>query len=267
MTKVDRTCPSCAGAIDTGTICLTCLDKLHDDLATIGDAITELNTQLARQSRTGNDGGTARSAVRPLPYDLAASDTIELLRSVLAGWTRDVCQTHGMWPAITMRNMARRLRWHDWRNHPAADEFADELHYALEQVTNCIDTPPQRRYLGPCGSVDLDGRTCNGDVIQRWNRMPRCRDCDATHDYDERMAWIMDLTEDQLVTATVAAGALSAWGQHITPDLVWKWASRGRLIAKGHDRNGRPVYSFGECRTLALESVKQRTTRRQHQGT
>lgn len=252
----ERLCPSCAGRINTGTICDTCLGSLHDDLATIGDAITELHTQLARQSRTGNDGGTARSAIRPLPYDHAASEALDLLRSVLIGWTRDVCEHHGNWPHNTMRGMARRLRWHDWRTHPAADEFADELHYTLSQVTDCIDTPPQRRYLGPCGAVDLEGRVCSGDVIQRWSRTPRCRDCDATHAYDERMAWIMDLAEDQLVTASIAAGALSAWGQHITPDLVRLWAHRGRLIAHGHDRAGRPVYSFGECRELALASIK-----------
>ena len=258
----ERTCPSCDGAIDTGTLCLPCLDKLHDDLATIGDAITELNTQLARLARTGNDGGMARSATRPLPFDLAASDALYDLRSVLVGWTRDVCEIHGNWPPNTMRAMARRLRWHDWRNHPAADEFADELHFALSQVTHCIDTPPQRRYLGPCGAINLDGKVCNGDVIQRWQHIPRCRDCDATHDYDERMAWIMEVAEDQLVTASIAAGALSAWGQHITPDLVWKWASRGRLLPRGHDRHGRPVYVFGECRALALDSIKHNTTRR-----
>jgi hypothetical protein len=88
-----RQCPTCGGTIATGTLCAACLDNLHDDLAAIGDAITELHTQLARQARTGNDGGQARSAIRPLPYDQAASDALDLLRSVLVGWTRDVWET------------------------------------------------------------------------------------------------------------------------------------------------------------------------------
>jgi hypothetical protein len=167
--------------------------------------------------------------------------------------------THAMTePPTTLRGMARYLRWSDWANHPAADEFADELDYALAQVTRCIDTPPQRRYLGPCGAVLDQDKTCTGDVVKRWNQTPRCRDCDATHDETARMEWIMDLAEDQLVTASIAAGALSAWGQCITPDLVRKWAQRGRLIAHGHDHSGHPTYQFGECRTLALITIKRR---------
>jgi hypothetical protein len=261
-----RTCPSCAGTIIDGTICSDCLANLHHDLDTIGDHITELHTQLARQARHGDNGSGARSAERPLPYDQPASDATDLLRSVLAGWTRDLWKTHEhrnritTQPPDTLRGMARYLRWHDWRAHPAADEFADELHYALDQIRTCIDTPPERRYLGPCGAmlVNPDGTTheCAGDVILVGNRMPKCRNCGASYFRDERLQWIADLAEDQLVTATIAAGALSAWGQHITPDLVRLWAHRGRLLPRGHDRTGKPVYSFGECRTLALASIK-----------
>lgn len=256
-----RQCPACGGTIASGTLCTTCLDALARDLDRLADALDQLDVQLARQARSGNQGGTARSAVRPLPFDLPASEVHDLVRSVLTGWTRDLDERGRPAPAgLTDQDLAEHLRWADWRNHPAADEFADELHWVLDQVRQCIDTPPERRYLGPCGSITVDAegkpRECDGDVVLVGNHLPKCKACGATYFRDDRLQWIADLAEDQLVTASIAAGALSAWGQHITPDLVRLWAHRGRLLPRGHDRSGRPVYSFGECRTLALASIK-----------
>lgn len=255
----DRPCPSCAAPLSPAELylCGRCLDRLHRDLDRLPDALEELDTQLARQAAVGNDGGTARSAERPLPYDRGASEAIDLLRSVLVGWVRDAIP-EADWPADTLPAMARALRYHDWRTHPAADEFADELRYAIGGVTRCIDSPEPWRYLGPCGSVNLDGSVCQGDVKVIGTRAPRCQTCKATHQTDERMEWIWAIAEDQLVPASVAAGALSAWGSEIKPDLIRTWASRGRIVARGTDRQGRPVYRFGECRTLALEAVKRR---------
>ena len=88
-----RQCPACGGTIATGTLCQTCLDTLARDLDQLADALDQLDTQLARQARAGNQGGTARSAIRPLPFDLPASDVHDLVRSVLVGWTRDLWES------------------------------------------------------------------------------------------------------------------------------------------------------------------------------
>lgn len=274
----DRACPACDGAIDTGTICAPCAATLQRNLAAIPDAITELNTQLAKQARTNPSPLPTRDpepepdwhapdmlaiASHPLPYHPGASEVLDLLRSVLVGWVRDITPDPQHQPPDSLRGMARHLRRHDWRNHPAADEFADELAWTLERVTACIDATAGWRYLGPCGAVADDGHECPGDVYLVGAKPPKCRDCGATHATDQRLAWIADLAADQLVTATVAAGALSAWGAHIKPDLVRLWAHRGRLLVRGHDAHGRPLYAFAECRTLALESVEKKTGRRE----
>ena len=262
---------TCGQPAPTTTLCGDCLDQLHHDLDSIGDALTQLDIQLTRQARTAAGVGS-RAADRPLPYDPRAAETLDLLRSVLVGWTRDTLQTrhngpysHGTpepdpeYPPDRLDALAAFLRWQDWSVHPAADQFADELHYALSEVTPCIDTPPERRYLGPCGSIDHDGNECAGDVLKIGGRLPRCTDCRAVHQTDERLAWIADLAADQLVTATTAAGALSAWGEHIRPDLVRSWAARGRLMARGHDRAGHPLYLFADCRLLAVATLKRRS--------
>lgn len=268
-----RTCPSCGATILDGTICDTCLGILTADLRALSDIINELHTQLAKQARTNSAGGprpdpdpmpdrwhdpdTLAIAVVPLPYDQRASDMLADLRSVLVGWIRDATPDPGEQPPDDLHAMLTHLRAQDWRQHPAADEFADEIHWILGQARHCIDTPPTSRYRGPCGATLEDGRACDGDVYQVGDHLPRCWVCRATHAEDERMAWIQAIAADRLVTATTAAGALSAWGEHIKPDLVRKWAERGRLLAKGHDHRGRPLYVFAEVRALA-EATRRR---------
>lgn len=255
----DRLCPSCAAPLSPAELylCGRCLDRLHRDLDQLPDALEELDTQLARQAAVGNDGGTARSAERPLPYDRGASEAIDAIRALLTTWVRDAIPEDD-WPADTLPAMARALRYHDWRTHPAVDELAKDLHRALDKVPHIIDSPEPWRYLGPCGAIDLSGAQCQGDVKAVGNRAPRCETCKATHDHEERMEWIWAIAEDQLVPASVAAGALSAWGSEIKPDLIRTWASRGRIAQRGKDRHGRPVYRFGECRALALAAVRRR---------
>lgn len=270
-----RTCPRCDAPILHGTLCEDCLATLRRDLDAIGELITELHTQLARQNRTAGGTTAPRAtdpdpmptgwhdpdvlaiAAHPLPYDQRASDALELLRSVLVGWTRDTTP-RSQQPPDQLHALAAHLAAHDWRNHPAADELADEIHWTIGQIRHAIDTPPPSRYLGPCGAVLEDASTCPGDVYQVGTKLPRCWTCHATHSADERMAWIADVAADQLVTAAIAAGALSAWGEHIKPDLIRLWAHRGRLVAHGHDQRGRPLYRFSECRALALDTLRHR---------
>jgi hypothetical protein len=195
-----------------------------------------------------------------LPYNPHAAEILTHLRRLLDTWTLVVLNGQP-WPPETPRNpttQAARIGAAPWHTHPDAPEILADLDRLADRIHQCIDTPPERRYLGPCGTTLEDGTTCPGDVYQLGTKPPTCRHCRTTHAADQRLAWIADLAADQLVTAHDAAGALSAWGAHITPDLVRKWASRGRLLPRGHDRAGHTVYRFDECRALALETLKHR---------
>jgi hypothetical protein len=253
----EHQCQACTAPAPTTTLCWDCLRNLSHHLADLADDLAELHTQLARQSRLGAGVGS-RSAETAVAYDVRASEILDDVRTVLVGWTRVACETEGDWPADTEAAMIRRLRRARWATHPTAGELLDELQYTHTEVLRCIDRPQPRRYLGPCATTLEDGTACPGDVQQRGTRMPTCRDCGATHAVDQRLAWIAERAADQLVTASEAAGALSAWGEHITSDLIRKWAQRGRITPRGHDRHGHPVYQFGECRALALDSVTRR---------
>ncbi len=251
-------CPACTQPAPDTVICWDCAKKLTRLLADLAEDIAELTVQLTRQNRSGPPIAS-RAAERPVPFDEDAAWTLADVRSVLVGWTRVAVDHDGKpWPADTLPAMLRRLRRTRWQTHEAADELLDELGWLHEQVLRVIDHPAERHYLGPCTAVDAEGIECTGDVYATGSGAPRCRDCGATYSRDERMAWILEVTADQLVTASEAAGALSAWGQHIKPELVWKWAERGRLERRGTDRHGRPTYRFADVRTLAAESVQHR---------
>ena len=258
MTPTEHLCPRCTRPAGTQTLCPACLDALHADLDALPDLIDQLHTQLARMGRLGHAVG-GRSAERPSPVDWRASEVLDLLRSVLVGWVRDVTPEPSAQPADTLQAMTAHLRFTDWRRHPAADEFADEIGYAIAEGRRAIDAPPERRYLGEC-MEPIEGRgDCPGDVWQVGaKRTAACALCGHPHDVARRQEWIADIAQDRLVTASEAAGALSAWGTSITGDLVRHWAARGRLVAHGADLHGRPVYRFGECRALALIAVSRR---------
>lgn len=253
----DHQCPSCFAPAPNATLCWDCQVRLTHLLADLGEDLAELHTQLARQARVGAGSGS-RSAETPLAFDARASEILGEIRNMLTTWTRIACETEGDWPDDTETAMVRRLRRARWATHPAAGELLADLAEAHREVLHVIDRPQPRRYLGPCITTLEDGTRCDGDVYQRGSKMPTCRDCGATHTVDQRLAWIAERAADQLVTASEAAGALSAWGEHITSDLVRKWAERGRLVARGHDRHGHPTYVFGECRALALQAVTRR---------
>ena len=260
----DHPCRACDAPAPDTVLCWDCAKRLHRLLHDLADDIVELTTQITRQTRTGS-GSASRSAVIPLPFDPVASRVLDDVRTVLVGWTKVACEVEGDWPADTLAGMLRRLRRTRWASREAADELLDELAWTHRQVLDAIDTPPARRYLGPCGSVRIadDGtsHTCAGDVVVVGNRTPRCRDCRATHDVDERMQWITDIADSLLVTATDAAAVATAWGETVKAQAVYDWVRRGNLAPHGHDRNGHPVYVLAEVRALAADANRRAESR------
>lgn len=253
-------CP-CGQPAPDSSLCTGCVRKITSHLADVPTLVAELDTQLARQARAGgtavpredpdpmppgwHDPDTLAIASHPLPFHMGASEALDVLRSVLVGWTRDITPDPDDQPEDALQALAEHLAAHPWRTHPAADEFLDELSWTIERIRVTIDWPPDWRYLGPCGAIDLDGNECEGDVYAI-AETTECRTCGATHQQDERIQWLHDMASDQLVTASEAAKVLK-----IKPDLVRSWAHRKRITARGHDRAGRPTYRFGDCRKLA----------------
>lgn len=260
----DRRCPGCDQPITDGALCWHRAARIRSHLTDLPDLVVELHTQLARQSVTGGRASSSRSATKPLPFDPRAAVLLDDVADLLRTWNARITSTPPIPSAIAYlgaRHLADKLAAHPWHTRDDAPELLTALDDLAHKIRRAIDTPPQRRYLGPCAAVDLEGHECAGDVYQLGNKPPTCATCHATHAADERLAWIADLASDMLVTAHTAAGALSAWGEHIKPDLIRSWASRGRLAVKGHDRHGHPLYAFADCRTLAADTITRRKDR------
>jgi len=244
-------CRACTAPAPDTVLCWDCAKTLHRLLHDLADDIVELTTQLTRQAKTGSRYGS-RSSTTPVPYDTHASEVLDDVRTVLVDWTKVACEVEGDWPADTLAGMLRRLRRTNWATHEAADELLDELDWTHRQVIACIDSPEARRYLGPCGTILLGAdQPCAGDVIAVGNRAPRCRDCRATHDVDERLAWIAEQTADLLAPAGDIALWLTSLGYPTKPALIATWVARGKLLAHGHDRDRHPVYRVSDARALA----------------
>lgn len=284
-------CQVCGARIASGSLCVDCLRVVVAELGDLAgppcpgsgphgaslDLLAEVEVTIARQTR-GSDRVGGQSRERPLPVHFGAVEERDRATNVVLTWWRDAgmllpgarrgpgdTEPPNLGASVTptrseaqraAQALAQRPVW--IAAHPAAVELCADIAEAVERLARITDRPPERHYLGPCLSIDLDGQECPGDVHQTGARPPECDQCGATHSADDRQAWIADMVQDQLVTAAEAAGALSAWGETITSGLVRKWAERGRIVAHGRNRDGRPVYRFGDCRALAVQTVSRR---------
>lgn len=257
---------------DGAAACASCGALLHQHLAEVADGLAaELDTALARQARLG--GGGRRGAETPLAYGEAAAEAIAVLRSALVSWVRILdrhdlpfgpacpgrCE-HGSCVWITTRILpddtvpamadwlARRVT--DIRRHPVGGEAVDELVDAIHQARRAIDRGAELVYCGPCGQRGKDGRTCMTDLYARPGaRLVQCR-CGAITDVQARRTWLLREAESVLGTATEIAQALTRLDRPVTPERIRQWDHRDRLIPRGHNSRGHPLYRIGDVLDL-----------------
>jgi hypothetical protein len=133
--------------------------------------------------------------------------------------------------------------------------------------------PAAQKYLGPCGAWrDHDAvcgcegaagcqvpETCEGDIYARVYadgtvaRTGACRTCRATVETDERIAWLDGEVRGHAFRAVEIA---QAYG--LRANTIRVWATRGVLVAHGHDRDGRPLFNVGDVLDLAAVDAARR---------
>lgn len=134
-----------------------------------------------------------------------------------------------------------------WLAHrPEAEAAFDELDQLLPLLLAVIDTPAPTTYVGPCD-------VCRRDMYAKVGAPEvKCAPCDLVYDVGPRREWLLELVVDQLATATEVSRALASWGTAVTPDRIRMWAMRERgkesprLITRGQDLRGRPLYRVGD---------------------
>jgi len=214
-------------------------------------------------------GGGGRT--QPLPYDEAAAGTAADLRRVL----QDAAIRHGhpgrdgtatvAWiaPALAAAWLLDQLG--AVRVSPYArltlDQLADLLDLDPDPTTGMcrghvwrrVDRAPDRWFAGLC-SADTPAGMCTEDLLAVPGAgVVRCRACGTRHDVAQRRAVLQDAVRGVLGTATWLASALTPLvGEPIDPAKIRTWKARGRLVPRGHDRNGAPLYAAGDVLDLAV---------------
>lgn len=263
-------CPVCGLDMSAQlAVCRPCTDGLMRDLADVPSLEMHLDLTLTRQVRLGDRGGS-RSTESALPYDPRASPAIRNLRSALVGWCRllhryeqrpgPACRVcahpscawldRTRWPADTMASMARWLvrQRRPLMAYPALPDAVDELRSAVRRARATIDRPPAVWYAGPC--------VCGADLYARHGAARiTCRSCGAHVATSAQEAWLMRQAADHLGTATEIARALHAFRDDLTPAMIRGYHHRGRLLDRGHNQAGHPVYRFGDVLNLINERI------------
>lgn len=249
---------------DKAFVCDSCADSLTRSLGDIPWLAEELETTITKQRGIPTEGGSSSSETA-LPWHEKAADARRNLHGLLATWCRfcdeeDVRNSSPM-TGLPVDELEAMSRWLLWRVdgltfHDIGLEAVDEITNAVAECERLIDRRPDRWYAGPCVNnsevavcgADLYAKRTTGDV--------RCRSCGAVYDVAERRAWLLAEAEDRLADATTVARAVSWLGaEALTPSRIWKWAERGRILAKGHDGR-RPLYRIGDAIDLLADDTR-----------
>ncbi|MEU6057968.1 hypothetical protein [Streptomyces sp. NPDC047097] len=176
-----HTCPTCPRDTDRPGLCDRCLQRLDGDLAAIPGLYRQLDQLLAPGARTAGPAVTGSRAA-PVPVDLDVLDLMTAGGPVLGPletWVRDWA-SYGyatIGPGGTLdgrvQHACRTLRSdlaRAAREHPAVDEFADEIRAITRTLHDRLADQPAPRRIPvqcPCGHVlrvtlHTAGETCPG---------------------------------------------------------------------------------------------------------
>jgi hypothetical protein len=161
--------------------------------------------------------------------------------------------------------LADQVTW--VRHRPEAAEMLDELGHAPWLAGRTVDSPPDRWYAGRCcadlfGEVDRRPGVCQAELYPvAGARLIRCPECGATHDADQRRAWLLEEARDVLGHATMVAGALSVLLERaVTASRIRGLAHRGRIVAHGYDQDGREQYRVGDVLDVLEDQDRERVS-------
>jgi hypothetical protein len=184
------------------------------------------------------------------------------------------------WPRVTTTNTVPSMchylaRQHHWiLSQHWAPQLLDELLNLEHRLSRFVDRPADRWYAGKCSTI-IDGIVCTADLYATVERgTTECRVCGTMHDVATRREFLLREAEDNLVTATEAAGALLAWTDYDGSetklvDRIRKWRDRDQLEVQdvisllGRDRH---LYRLGDIQALLLVDAQEDKLRRLTQG-
>lgn len=258
----------CSDRVPPGmTVCGVHADLLRNELAwlpELGRALEDAGIKAQRFSTARAPSHVvAASEESPVPFN---SRALALSRRLLAEFTvagDAIAKASGLHRPINAFEtlgpwLADQVSW--IRSQPEGGEMVGFLLALLAEGWAAVDAPPELLYLSGCSvcSAALYAERGALDVL--------CRSCGATFPVHELRRQLVARAEDRLLTASDMARAVTSLGTPVTPERIWKWAERGRLLKRGVSvRGGRtlPIYLVADVLDLIKgDEVRGRPARR-----
>lgn len=248
-----NTCECGKPTRDAAYVCEDCLDRFTRVLNEMPWLDDELATTIGKLQAAATEGGS-QSAEQAVMFNEAAAKRRTRLRHELVMAVR-FCTEEGVrhqspstdLPADTIPAMAR---WLLWRTDGLAfndmgGEFVKAITDAARSCRKIIDSPPERRYAGPCPECgrDLYHRPAAAEVA--------CAGCGSRWDVGEVSDWmrhrINEHLADRMVTEAEGSTLLGRFGLETPRRRIAKWHEHGKLAEAGRTQ---PDARTGKTRRL-----------------
>jgi hypothetical protein len=243
---------------DTAVVCPHCGFQLDAALGEITVWLArELDITLSKQTRIAVGHGAPQPEEpqaktpgtlkpTPSPFHRGASAAATRLKGELVTWARVVREGSGAelpgtdTIAVVAAWLRPRVGW--LRYHEASQEAVDGICSAVDAVWRIVDRPADMLFAGPCNECDQDLYAHAGAQYVRCHTP----DCGQIYQVEERRRWLLEALDDHLVNATHASRLLTYLGITLASNSVRMYASKGRIVPHGMDRDGNPTYRLGD---------------------
>lgn len=248
---------SCLRPSDGWIVCQHCGDVFVDMLTEVPWMLDQLEIVVLGQTKYTRIAA-GKSAERPLPVNLKASDTRDALANEITTSARMIAEVNGWeFEAATTKQAALWLahRVSAVRLHVAGGEVVDGISRWYAAAMYVIDRPLMRQFLGDCGE-SWDGEECSGRIYGKQGKPEaRCDTCGSVYEAEALRKWLLMQAMDRLMTSA-EIGDMSPLMGTGSPDRmqnrIYKWHQRGRITSRGVRENS-PLFRFGEVYDLLTE--------------
>ncbi|WP_313816361.1 hypothetical protein [Citricoccus sp.] len=241
-------CTRCDALTAAGIhLCHACTTTLEEVLDRVPEALTTVQTTVARLDRMGTTGRATGNRVEAV--NVSALDEKIDLTEKLQSWARMVLELddrqglQDIAPTAYLRMSTHIIRSQDW-----AGDLLDELNDALRAVERVFDKPADRRVWGPCSTYFEDGSMCMSPLsAEQGAEWVSCRECGTQHS----TAWRERLIREQVKGNPMPAKACREWitknvGVKIKTQDFKNWVYIGALsyVLERVTTAGRPTRLF-----------------------
>ena len=257
---------------DNATGCDECIGEMERILGDTPWLAEQLDLAITGQRAKRPGAGRGDDG---LPWNDRAAEALGEFRNELVTTVRILVENHGLdWPDDSIEAMSRWLMCHV-RLLAHDDAWTDALRSLCRiegDILRIIDNPPALLFLGWCEAETITGsdltlriEKCDGPVYARVGQTEgRCRQCRKEYDVEASRAALVELLDDQLVTASEIAKLVTYLGieqpRERVRNLVNSWARRKRIEARGQ-RDGVATFRWGDVAPMLSAAYETREER------